>query len=108
VVLPVRQPHLQLANVACILSKPHARMNACVKRTSAPNTTAELAAALHADVSSEGFSKSLQQPTPFAAVDSINPDETGRLKFHYVVVEVSGCLRLDFTKYTLTKDTVHL
>jgi hypothetical protein len=40
------------------------------------------------DVQSEGFSRSLQQPTAFAAVDSINPDDTGRLKFHYVVVEV--------------------
>ncbi|WIA31147.1 hypothetical protein OEZ86_001160 [Tetradesmus obliquus] len=43
-----------------------------------------------ASVSSEGFSKSLQQPTPFAAVDSINPDDTGRLKFHYVVVEATA------------------
>jgi predicted metallopeptidase len=42
-----------------------------------------------ADVQSEGFRRSLQQPTAFAAVDSINPDDTGRLKFHYVVVEVS-------------------
>lgn len=48
-----------------------------------------------AGVSSEGFSKSLQQPTPFAAVDSINPDDTGRLKFHYVVVEASADLAVE-------------
>lgn len=37
----------------------------------------------------EGFSSQLQQPIPFAAVDSIVQDEHGQLKFHYVVVEVS-------------------
>lgn len=41
----------------------------------------------------EGFAKSLAVPTPFAAVDSIvyeQPGGQGRLRFHYVVVEVGG------------------
>eukprot|EP00879_Flechtneria_rotunda_P009683 GHRR01010132.1.p1 GENE.GHRR01010132.1~~GHRR01010132.1.p1 ORF type:complete len:115 (+),score=44.88 GHRR01010132.1:612-956(+) len=42
------------------------------------------------DMSSEGFSSTLQHPTPFAAVDSISRDGTGRFKFHYVVVEVAA------------------
>lgn len=42
-----------------------------------------------ADAIVEGFSRQLQQPIPFAAVDSIVRDEQGQLKFHYVVVEVS-------------------
>jgi 8-oxo-dGTP pyrophosphatase MutT (NUDIX family) len=37
---------------------------------------------------SEGFSKGLRRPTAFAAVDSIVRGEGGRVKFHYVVVEV--------------------
>lgn len=41
------------------------------------------------DADVEGFSRQLQQPIPFAAVDSIVRDEQGQLKFHYVVVEVS-------------------
>lgn len=45
-------------------------------------------ACVAAGVLQEGFSKGLLQPTPFAAVDSINYDESGRLRFHYVVVEV--------------------
>ena len=35
------------------------------------------------------YSSSLAVPTPFAAVDSIMHAEDGRLRFHYVVVEVS-------------------
>lgn len=52
----------------------------------------------------EGFSSQLQQPIPFAAVDSIVRDEQGQLKFHYVVVEVSHntahtLLQLGFTLF---------
>lgn len=37
----------------------------------------------------QGFSKGLRKPTAFAAVDSIVKDESGGIRFHYVVVEVS-------------------
>ncbi|KIZ06316.1 ADP-ribose pyrophosphatase [Monoraphidium neglectum] len=42
---------------------------------------------------SEGFSKGLRRPTAFAAVDSIVRGEGGRVKFHYVVVEVAAMAR---------------
>eukprot|EP00775_Hariotina_reticulata_P007852 gene7852-8049_t len=41
-------------------------------------------------VTSDGPRKSLQQPTPFGAVDVVHQDDRGRLVFHYVVVQVAS------------------
>ena len=35
-----------------------------------------------------GLSDTLETPTPYAAADVITHDESGRLSFHYAIVEV--------------------
>jgi hypothetical protein len=40
--------------------------------------------------SSEGFSRRLSYPVPFAAADALVQGEGGRLKFHYAVIEVAA------------------
>lgn len=37
-----------------------------------------------------GLSDTLETPTPFAAADVIAHDDSGRLSFHYAIVEVSS------------------
>jgi len=46
------------------------------------------------EASSSSGGSSLAVPTPFSAVDSIMHGEDGRLRFHYVVVEVGVSLRM--------------
>ena len=35
-----------------------------------------------------GLSDTLETPTPYAAADVITHDESGRLSFHYAIIEV--------------------
>ena len=36
-----------------------------------------------------GLSETLETPMPFAAADVITHDDSGRLSFHYAIVEVA-------------------
>eukprot|EP00877_Chromochloris_zofingiensis_P009648 jgi/Chrzof1/4937/Cz15g05080.t1 len=51
------------------------------------------------------FSVTLQQPTAFAAVDSIVRDDKGRIKYHYAIIEVAA-LCLDPTATPVAADDV--
>jgi hypothetical protein len=39
---------------------------------------------------SEGISRGLSYPVPFAAVDAMMAGDDGRLKYHYAVIDVRG------------------
>ena len=44
-------------------------------------------AAREAELAVGGLSDTLEVPTPFAAADVIAHDDSGRLSFHYAIVE---------------------
>ena len=42
-----------------------------------------------------GLSDTLETPTPYAAADVITHDESGRLSFHYAIIEVQLVPHMD-------------
>jgi hypothetical protein len=50
----------------------------------------DLSAARKAEEMAGGLSDGLEVPTPFAAADVIVHEDSGRLAFHYAIVEVTA------------------